>query len=332
LQYPESDYRKGYDENWHRARFYCKPCKDAGSYHKIHVTNIPTHRSVTQEYIIHDESYTPPLEHALGQWTFDRVRVISLARELYRRFFSYPDQETRIFPALLFPESNSYLANLYGSHAAFLKVSDALEEFLDTNDQVQDYIRGYEDVCLKRVSGSTVDDEEDQDLEGGEMTSPHPALLEWERGRKPDPRRMWCDVVRGLVPDKVCKDDACEHCRINAFDRRRFVRYLVLHTLQHALINAMPRFTGVNKNEIRGYIYPNDKREYDLALVDRIVGGSGCLYLLRANWDAVWEMTGELLDAAQQDQSQLLLPYTCIRYNRDLCAPLAFLFYEFVNK
>ena len=110
------------------------------------------------------------------------------------------------------------------------------------------------------------------------------------------------------------------------------MRYLVIHTIKHALINVMPRYTGVNKNQIRGYIYPIDKRDYDLALVDRIVGGSGCLYLLRTNWDAIWVMVGELLDAARQDQSQLLLPYTCSRYNRDLCAPLAFAFYEFLEE
>lgn len=331
LYFPESHFRKNYQaEGWHRARFSCRPCRDAGSYHKIHVKNIPTHRSVIQEYIIQNESYAPPLPSALGQWTFERVSVIALAQEMYHRFFSYPDQEMHIFPAVIFPESNSYLANLYDSHAAFLQLSPAMDDFMDTHPLVADYLKGYEDICRSQspVGGVDVDD---QDLEESEMTSPVPALLRWERGRKPDPRRAWCDVIRGVVPDKVCHDDACEHCSINAFDRRLFTRYLVLHTVKHALINAMPRFTGANKNQIRGYIYPNDQREYDLALVDRIVGGSGCLYLLRANWDAIWEMTGELLDAARHDQSQLLLPYTCSRYNRDLCAPLAFAFYEFLE-
>jgi len=331
LYFPEAYFRKNYEANgWHRAHFSCKPCKDANQYHKIHVTNIPTHRSVIHEYIIHNESYAPSLEDSLGKWTFDRVSVISLAREMYRRFFSYPDQETRIFPAVIFPESNSYLANFYDTHAACLQLSDAMNVFLDTHPLAQDYVKGYEDICRsQRPAGA--EDEQDQDLAGSEMTSPLAALLPWERGRKPDPRRMWCDVVRGVVPDKACQDDACVNCCIKAFDRRIFARYLVLHTIKHALINAMPRFTGANKSQIRGYIYPNDQREYDLTLVDRIVGGSGCLYLLRANWDVIWEMVGELLDAARLDQSQLLLPYTCSRYNRDLCAPLAFAFYEFLN-
>ncbi len=329
LQFPEASFLKNYEASgWHRAHFNCKPCKEAGSYSRIRVTNIPTHRSVVHEYIIQNEPYAPPLQDALGQWTFDRVSLIALAREMYHRFFSYPNQETHIFPAIIFPESNSYLANLYDSHAAFLQLSDTMDVFLDTDPLVADYLKGYEDICHGQGAAGAGDME---DLESNEMTSPLPALLAWERGRKPDPRRMWCDVVRGVVPHRICQDDACEHCRIQAFDRRLFVRYLVLHTVKHALINAMPRFTGVNRNQIRGYIYPNDKREYDLALVDRIVGGSGCLYLLRANWNAIWEMTGELLDAARQDQGQLLLPYTCTRYNRDLCPPLAFAFYEFLE-
>lgn len=330
LYLPEAYFHKDYDQEWHRPAFSCKPCKEAGSYHKIHVTNIPTHRSVVNEYIIGNEPYAPPLEHPLGLWRFDRVSVLSLAREKYRRFFSYADQETRIFPGVIFPESNSYLADVYDSHAAFLKLSGVMESFLEAHPLVQDYIMGYEDICYSH-SPSGTENEQDQDIESSEMTRPLAALLFWEKGRKPDPRRMWCDIVRGVVSDKVCEDDVCAHCRIHAFDRRLFARYLVIHTVKHALINAMPRFTGANKNQIRGYIYPNDQRDYDLALVDRIVGGSGCLYLLRTNWDAIWEMVGELLDAARRDQSQLLLPYTCSRYNRDLCAPLAFAFYEFLQ-
>jgi hypothetical protein len=131
LYFPEAYYHKGYDQEWHRPAFSCKPCKEAGSYRKIHVTNIPTHRSVVHEYIIHNKPYAPPLDRPLGRWTFDRVSVLSLARERYRRFFSYADQETRIFPGVIFPESNSYLADVYDSHAAFLRLSDAMGDFLE---------------------------------------------------------------------------------------------------------------------------------------------------------------------------------------------------------
>ncbi len=330
LYFPESHFRKNYVvEGWHQARFNCKSCKDAGTYHKVHVTNIPTHRSVVHEYITPRETYAPVLNVTLGTWQFSRVSIIALAREKYRRYFSYPDQESMIFPDVVFPEPNKYLANMYETHAALLQLSGAMDAFLNTHSLAQDFIRGYEDICQSHAAAAG--GEEDTDAESSEMTRPLAALLEWEKGRKPDPRRMWCDVVRGVVPNRECQDVACEHCRIREFDRRRFTRYLIIHTVKHALINAMPRFTGVNKNQLRGYIYPNDRHEYDLALVDRIVGGSGCLYLLRTNWIAIWQMTGELLDTARQDQSQLLLPYTCSRYNRDLCAALGFAFYEFVE-
>lgn len=330
LYYPEAWLHQNYDARWHRAAFSCKPCRDAGRYRKIHVTNIPTHRSVVHEYIIHNDNFAPPIDHSLGHWNFDRVSVIALAREMYRRFFSYPDQESRIFPGVIFPESNSYLGNVYDTHAAFLTLSEAIDTFIQTDPLVEDYMRGDESIC--RGSPGSATGEEDQDLETIDATSPHPALLPWEIGRKPDPRRMWCDIVRGVASDKSCEDTACLHCRLHAFDQSRFVRYLILHTLKHALILALPRFTGANKNQIRGYIYPNDQHTYDLALLDRIVGGSGCLYLLRTNWKAIWQMAGELLEIACQDQGQLLLPYTCSRYNRDLCAPLAFAFHNFVER
>lgn len=163
------------------------------------------------------------------------------------------------------------------------------------------------------------------------MTQPTPFLLKWEKDRKPDPRRKWCDVVQGLVPNATCpgQEQPCESCQY--FDRKRYLRYLILHTLKHSIITAMPKYTGVNKNQLRGAIYPNDEKDYDLALVDLIEGGSGCLYLLRKNWDQIWKVVGELLDAARNERGQLLLPYTCARYNRDLCPQLTYAFYEYLN-
>lgn len=331
LHRPESYYGKDYDaKGWHRARFSCRKCQEANQYRKIHVSNIPNHRSVIHEYLIRNDVFAPPLKPTLGEWTFQRVSVISLTREMYRRFFSYPDQEMRIYPGVIFSENNRYLADVYDTHAAWLQLSPAIEAFISSSSIAADYIHGDEDICRSRPLNLD-EDEAEQDIELSEMTGPQPALSPWEVGRKPDPRRMWCDIVKGDVPDKVCQDNACAYCRIHAFDKQRFVRYLILHTLKHALILALPRFTGADKNQIRGYIYPNDSGSYDLALVDRIAGGSGCLYLLRTNWDTIWQMTGELLDAARYEQGQLLLPYTCSRYNRDLCAPLAFAFYQFLQ-
>jgi hypothetical protein len=56
------------------------------------------------------------------------------------------------------------------------------------------------------------------------------------------------------------------------------------------------------------------------------------MYLLRKNWSQIWQLTGELLEAACDEHGQLLLPYTCPRYNRDLCPDLAYAFYQYVER
>ena len=47
----------------------------------------------------------------------------------------------------------------------------------------------------------------------------------------------------------------CNSCEY--FHQKRHQRYLILHTLEHAIITAMPKYTSINKNQVRGTIYPN---------------------------------------------------------------------------
>jgi superfamily II DNA/RNA helicase len=329
LYKPESFWGKTYTlDGFHEARFNCKKCKNANTYRKIRVENIPSFRSVVHEYIIHGSEFAPEQTHVLGTSRFERVSIIALARESFRRFYSAPEQETKIDMKLIFPDNNNYLANVYDTHAVFFRFNEALEHFLEIDETALSNqvlancgCGGFEPQGEDEVEGD----------DGADMTRPVRALLPWELGRKPDPRRKWCDVVQGLVPGAECpgQDVSCENCQY--FDRKRNLRYLILHTLKHAIITAMPKYTGVNKNQLRGTIYPNDQKDYDLVLVDLIEGGSGCLYLLRQNWNQVWEVVGELLNTARNDNSQLLLPYTCSRYNRDLAPHLAYAFYEYVN-
>ncbi len=330
LYTPESYWGKTYDQKgFHRARFTCPKCKKDNTYKKIYVKNIPSFRSVVHEYIIQGREIAPELTNTLGTLNFKRVSIIALAREYFRRFYSYSEHDMLIDLEPIFPDSNSYLANTYDTHAVFFRFSEALERFLEMDPDALSCQSGANCICHTYGSQDVVDDEKAD--EGTEITRPVPALLSWERGRKPDPRRKWCNVVQGLVPGKTCPgpDKLCEQCP--HFDRKHHLRYLVLHTLEHAIITAMPKYTGINKNQVRGTLYPNDEQEYDLVIVDMIEGGSGCLYLLRKNWEQIWYITGELLDAAQSERGQLALPYTCSRYNRDLCPHLAYAFYKYLT-
>src|SRR6266496_977179 len=329
LYTPESPWQKTYaKDGFCEARFNCKKCKTENKYKKIHVKNIPSFRSVVHEYIIDGKDFAPELRTGQGTLDFRQVSIITLAREHFRRFYTHRTNELDIDLKPIFSDRNSYLANTYGTHAAFFHFGDALTRFLETDTSAFTCYLGAQCPC--RIGESTQILDEMTEIDEA-RTKPVPAKLSWELSRKPDPRRKWCEVVQGKVPGKNCPGEAsiCSSCA--HFDRKRHQRYLILHTLEHAIITAMPKYTGINKNQVRGTLYPNDEQRYDLALVDTIEGGSGSLYLLRKNWDRIWEVAGELLDAARKEQGQLVLPYTCSRYNYDLCPHLAFAFYQYVT-
>jgi ATP-dependent helicase YprA (DUF1998 family) len=326
---PESWIAKNYvQEGFQPARFNCKKCGDSGRYNRIHVKNIPSFRTVVHEYIVQSHEMAPSIQKQIGSLDFKHVSVVALGREYFRRFYSYSENEFRIDQGAIFPNRNdSYLADIYDTHAAFFRFERVLEQFLESSRSIQTCQLGANCPCHQQDIPRSEDNSGDTDT-----TKPTPAMLSWELGRKPDPRRKWCRVVQNLVPDKKCPGEQALCMQCQHFDKKYYQRYLILHTLEHAIITAMPKYTGINRNQVRGMIYPNDEQHYDLGLLDSTSGGSGCFYLLGRNWDRIWQMVGELIDAAQGEGSQLLLPYTCTRHNRDLCPHLALEFYRYASQ
>jgi len=332
LDKPESWFGKTYEsDGFHKARFTCDKCKKANKpYKKIFVKNIPSYRSMVQEYIHPKDDIAPERQDSIGSLHFRRVDSIALVREHFRRFYSYRDGDYNVDLKPIFSDNNKYLANVYTAHAVFFRFDDSLDRFLETGTALRCHV-GKDCVCVAHnVQNTAVG----SGSEESDNTSPAPYLLRWEKLRKPDPRRKWCDVVRGKEVDKKCPgpNTPCSTNTCSYFNRERYQRYLIIHTLEHAIITAMPKYTGINKNQVRGTLFPNDEPSYDLLLVDTIEGGSGSMYLLRQNWEQIWRVVGELLEEAQNERGQLVLPYTCSRYNRDLCPHLAYEFYQYVNQ
>jgi hypothetical protein len=326
--YGKSKYReKGFNE----ARFVCPDCKDKGSYKKIHAKNIPSVRTEIHDYVLGRERFAHDqnLEFnskTIGEARYPRATILSLGREYYQRFYSYSENTTEVNHGEVFPDDNRYLAHRYDTHSVHLDFSDSLDPFLEEVDRVDKCASGSCDCSPYDLNGTS--------SETDERTGPQPRLLDWERNRKPDPRRKWCDVIQGKVDGKECPDkkgfEGCAECPF--FDRREYVRYLTLHTLKHALILAMPRYTGVNRFDVQGKIYPNDKREDDLVLIDQVEGGSGSLYLFRKNWEQIWDAAGDLLEVAVEDDGRLVLAHGCSRYNCDLCPHLALDYHRYAGE
>jgi len=335
LYKPESWWGKTYEKDgFYPARYNCPKCKKAGGYKKIQVKNIPSFRSVVNEYIIHGKTIAPERSYTWGMRQLERVSVIALAREHFRRFYSHnkeKDDNPQIDLKRIFPDSNSYLANTFDTHAVFFQFNDKLDEFLENNTFALSCGKNLDCTCNFPKPKENNETEDRDDSDEYDMAHPTAALLSWEKNRKPDPRRKWCQVIQGLKSDATCpgQDVPCNRCQF--FNRKHYLRYLILHTLKHGIIIAMPKYTGANKNQLRGLIYQNDEQDYQLSLIDLIEGGSGCLFLLHKNWDQIWEVVGEVLNVARSERGQMFLPYTCFRYNRDLCPHLTFEFYQYLT-
>jgi hypothetical protein len=340
--------RRGY----HRPRYFCAECKHQGTYRKIHVVNIPSSRAVLHSYIVEgkpvaDNVASPP-EGNFVVGRFVQVGVLSLARERVRRFHSYRLRESAIIGEPIFMDNpNHYWADVHQTHAALLTFGSSLDHFV---------AQGSSHLCFQEGGACGCDGERElsQPESAGEserkvktsreeafdnFTRPLPRLSSWEVGRRPDPRRRWCDVVlsddvatlRQKPPGLVCPGERFPCDRCSFFDKNRYRRYLILHTLKHAILAAVPRYTGAGRGQLQGILDPNDEGRYDLAILDVSEGGSGCLWLMRNHWESIWALTGEILEAAQQNRGALLLPFGCSRFNLDLCPSLALKYLRFAR-
>lgn len=144
----------------------------------------------------------------------------------------------------------------------------------------------------------------------------------------PDPRGGWCEIAR----QNKCKrtdDYACLNC--GEYKPLQYFKYILVNSLKHALLLAMPRYTGVDSSQMQGILNPNGQATPELVIVDAIEDGSGGLFLLQKNWDVIWDMTKEVVRLTADNQGNLLLPHGATRYNKDLCPFITRAFVEFLD-
>lgn len=307
--YPEAFYgkRKYKNKGFNLSSYRCDAC---GKYNTIRVKNIPTVRNVVVEYIIYDRDMMDFEKLDIGNLEFKYVSIIELSRNYSRKFYRKEKMEVKtseIFPA----NHYSYLTNNYSTHAALMKIQpELIENFIETQTQ-----------CLTKKCS---DCDLIKKLQDSSISRPNLELEPWETEKTPDIRKKWCEKT-----DKCTKTN-CSDCP--DYSRKKYLKYLLIHAIKHALIISMPKYLGVNKNEIRGIIHPNDDSDIDILFLDVHEDGSGAIYLMKRNWEKIWDLSEELLQNVKEGKGTLLIPQFCARHNLDLCPFIGSNFYEYLNE
>ena len=325
------------NKGYNLARYNCPKCKkEDNTKRSIRVVNPPLVRSQLNEFIIKEEKQiVDGIKNDYIELDFDNIRVISLAKETSRLFFNKHTESVGVSKDKIYKDPDkkfNFLANLSESHGLFIKLSqDYLNDFFSQNKFVSKCRHEDCTECKLLIQDSKRKEESKElddydDNSGGEK--PLVGLLDHEVNKKPDPRKKWCEVA-GTHAD--CNDLTCINC--DKFVEEDYYKYLIVHTFKHALIVAMTKYAGINKNQVRGKLKPNDNidNDYDLVIVDTLEGGSGSYYLVKRNWDKIWDLTYHLIENAAEDMGELYLPYTCSRYNYDLCPLITLEFLQFIR-
>lgn len=287
----------------------------------------PRVRTVAYNFV-KDSDYVlcKQIENPIVSLKFKKGSVIQLAKEFTRRFSSGVDSESytmkteKIF-------HNKFWGNYYESHLAWIKFGDQIDRFLRDEDI------GCDGNCARCKNFET------DKLDLGKMMKPRTILEDFnfdsvnEKPKKPDYRGKFCDkaVCNSCNQQWCVKIDTLDVCP--NFDRKSFLRYLIVHTLKHAILWALPKYAGVNVSEIKGEVYPNDDKQIaDLVFIDSNEGGSGSILLIEKHWDEIWEFAKEIVELTAKNEANIILPHTCSRYNSDLCPFVTNQYIKYLNR
>lgn len=311
MMYPEI-----FKDNRLKAPFYCST-----QGHKVLTTvGVPRVRTIAYNYVgermknerpdeLCDELINPHI-----QIRFSQGFVIQLADEFFRRFSSgagnneiHTLKTEKIFEHQLW-------GNYYESHLAWINIGIKLDEFL---------IGRHYSCSGDCTNCSRFENTEKLDM--ADLMRPRRMLEDYnfdssnKRPKKPDLRGRYCITAK----NNDCNQQWCHQksgSRCSQFKEEAFLRYIIVHTLKHSILSALPKYVGVNVSEIRGEIYPNDHESgADLVLIDNNEGGSGAILLMQKHWDDIWSFSKEAISLTRRNEANIILPTTCSRNNADLC-------------
>lgn len=312
-----------------RSQFRCT----TPTHKTIRTVGVPRVRTVSYSYVGNvtdagvEELLCDEVSTNCVKISFKQGYVIQLANEFLRRFSSgrgdteaYTLKTEKIF-------DHQFWGNYYESHLAWIQFGRVLDDFIVGKH----YSCNGDCVhCNKFESPIRLD--------LAELMRPRCALEDYnfdasnQKPKQPDLRGRFCEKAKR----NECQKQWCVHkdgAVCDSFDQSAFIRYILIHTLKHGILWALPKYAGVNVSEIKGEVYPNDHEDKaDIVLIDSNEGGSGAILLLQKHWDKIWGFAKEIIALTTQNEANIILPYTCSRNNADLCPFIAKEFFDYLEK
>jgi len=323
--YLEKGYRQAMFKHWSRAG----GCDKATT---MRVVNIPNVTATQHRYLRRLRDLDTPAKVNIGDLDVFELQVIDIAKEYTRAYDKgshFRRRETSYVVKDIFP--NRYWANLYETHAFGLKFGNLIDSFLNSSKVPKE---------CKELCDLECPHMEKIDESVREIYLPKLTLNQWEldegKPKKSDPRSMWCPEAG---KDRCLPD--CTPCNYYVSNQKRlrqaFLKYIILHTLKHSIVWALPKYVGINLIGLNGQIYPNqnnlreDSLKNDIVIIDSAENGSGAMLLIKKNWINIWEFAETALRLTYEGEGNLNLPYSCFRFNQDLCPKIAMDFTDYID-
>lgn len=335
LFFPEHFGRgKDYVEMGYRPAMFKHYKRFGGCDQKVRFINIPTVTSIQNRYYKKERDLDHSLSTQAGELEIFELQVVDLAKE-YTRAFDKGQSIHHREKVYLYHDifENKYLANLFETHAFSLNFGNRIEEFLGSSQMPS--------ICLKQDCGPECPHLALLDEEVRGIYAPKLYIEEWQLSegnpRKPDPRAMWCRKAG----EEDCRPE-CQGCEFYMTEketlRLKQLKYIVLHTLKHGIMWALPKYVGINLQGLNGQLYPNqnncrdDPFKGDILVMDSAESGSGAMLMVKNNWEKIWNFARDVLNLTLNGQGNLNLPYACFRFNNDLCPHISLQFMKWLNE
>jgi len=335
LFFPEY-YKRGNDyiKMGYRPAMFKHYKRYGGCNKKVRVINVPTVMSIQNRYYKKQRELEAPLNLETVDVDIFELQVVDMAKEYARAFdrgANWHHQEKVYLYHDIF--DNKYFANLFETHAFCLDFKDRIDKFLTSPSAP---IVCNKEACVPECSHLAKLDESVR-----EIYVPKLYIEEWQlsegRPRKPDPRAMWCKNAGTDSCQPGCV--TCEYYLNQQKSlRQTHLKYIILHTLKHAIMWALPKYIGISIQGLNGQLFPNqnnlrnDPLKGDILIMDSAESGSGAMLMVKNNWSRIWSFARDVLDLTRNGQGNLNLPYACFRFHNDLCPHIAAEFINSVDK